>query len=330
MTDRISFPQLSSQTFNEGTAFRVEEIGALFAEKYRGRGFRGEGVVIAIIDSGRGRADRCGHGSAMIAAILSVAPLATIRMFRILDDKGDGDMDKLEEALEEIEQMDPLPDIVNLSLGRDLDCGGICPSCHAIERLAEAGVHVFAAVGNNADTNNVPNCPAVSLGAMSVGGERIDGDPTSFTVKGWSLNGRMHPMIQAPGGDGIMQIPEEWIIVPVPIGSHMDGEFPQLPPGWSATRGSSIATAFVSGLSGLLVEAGEHPRDFFGLPAATSHPSPFAVLLGRASITIKGMFAPQEMIPLTMSSLTGELGKMANGRGVGLGQDLAEHLEILW
>jgi subtilisin family serine protease len=329
MTDRISFPQLSSQSFKEGEAFKVEEIGALFAEKLRARGFTGKGITIAILDSGRGRADRCGHGSAMVEAIKSVAPGATINMVRILDDKGDGDMDQLQEALEGLEGKGF--DIINLSLGRDLDCGGICPSCHSIERLAAEGVHVFAAVGNNADTNNVPNCPAVSLGAMSVGGERIDGDPTAFTVKGWSLNGRLHPMIQAPGGDGILQIiEEEWIIVSVPIGSQMDKEFPQLPPGKAATRGSSIATGFVSGLSALLVESGQHPRDFFGLPAATSHPSPISVLMGRASITIRSMFEQKEMVPLTMSSLTSEVGKIVGEAGEELGKKVHDQLEILW
>ena len=51
----------------------------------------------------------------------------------------------------------------------------------------------------------------------------------------------------------------------MPVGSTMDREFPTLPMGRAATRGSSVSTAFISGLSSDLDSGGISARNFFGV-----------------------------------------------------------------
>lgn len=221
---------------------------------------RGQGVIVAVIDTGidrhhpallgrftssgfdfvdhdglpwetaNGRDDDedgaidegAGHGT-MVAGIVSlVAPDARILPIRALDDDGNGTAFGVAQAIHFAIEQDA--DVINLSLGLTEFSMVID---RALRRAAEAGIVVVAAAGNEG-TNDPPYYPASSpftVSVASVGGADIKSDFSNYHE---TVN------VSAPG---------ESILAP-----FLDGQ-------WAVGSGTSFAAPFVSGQAALVQAA---------------------------------------------------------------------------
>jgi len=169
------------------------ELETLWAEEGRG-----EGVAVAVLDSGvderyvdvkeawgvlDGSHDLFGHGTAVCGIIRETAPEADVYSIRVLDEYGMGRTSDiirgLEMALENIEQR---PLLVNMSLGT-LPEAFWDPLGTAARMAAEyQGVIITAAAGNTG-TSPVLS-PASSPGTIAVGALDASGEPAEYTSYG--------------------------------------------------------------------------------------------------------------------------------------------------
>jgi subtilisin len=167
------------------------------------RGFRGQGVQVALLDTGlnsdipqdriawqvdltddNNPFDFHGHGSLMAGFILRMAPECRIINVKVGDRYGFIDRTTLINALDLCKSMYPDVRIVNISVGvestrwwrtictRDQPC----TLCRKATELAMVGWLLFAAVGNRGRRAKVM-CPAAAEGVWSVGA--LEGPRTS-------------------------------------------------------------------------------------------------------------------------------------------------------
>lgn len=244
----------------------------------------GEGVVIAILDSGvdldhpdleskleRGRDfidgdrrpdDENGHGThvAGIAAaatqngtgIAGAAPGARILPVRVMDADGIGDPASIAEAI--AWSVDNGADVINLSLGGSSDLLGRLfksgPMNEAIVSAEAAGVVVVAAAGNDATfiRNFQADVPVIVVNASNElavpAGFSNFGDPRAIT---------------APGARILSTAPTDPTTI-WPDGSE----------GYERLDGTSMATPYVAGVAALLVEVGLTPQEVRDVLVATA------------------------------------------------------------
>lgn len=166
-------------------------VKACKAEVMWNKGFRGDGVLVGILDTGiidhpdlrdkvvirrdftgdPGRyADHGTHVAGTIAAngqILGVAPKCKLADYRVLDRYGSGDYDWIVSGIDAA-----VADgchVINLSLGGPV---GYEALKRAVDRARAAGVLVVVAAGNRGDGNNLTNeygYPAMYSSVCSVG-----------------------------------------------------------------------------------------------------------------------------------------------------------------
>jgi len=226
---------------------------------------RGDGVVIAVIDSGVDMDhpdlaakidaasgwdfveddavpdDEYGHGThcAGIAAavtdnasgIAGIAPGATIMPVRVLDENGDGSMSLLADGIDWAVEHDA--DVVSLSLGGTY---GTETLQQAVSRALHAGVVVLAASGNSGRSVLYP---AAYQGVIAVGATGPDDARASYSCYGPELD------VVAPGGTTVAKV---WSTVP-PLSEG--GAL------YDYKSGTSMAGPHVAGLAALLL--GERP-----------------------------------------------------------------------
>jgi serine protease AprX len=136
--------------------------------------------------------------------------------------------------------------VLNLSLGVDAHRSYVAePLAYAAEALWHHGVTVVAAAGNQADSTGRLDLPAADPWLIAVGASATGSDAVADFS---SRDGLRPPDIVAPGTSVVsMRVP----------GSTLDAEFPVARVGEDFFRGSgtSQATAVVSGLAALLLEA---------------------------------------------------------------------------
>jgi len=242
----------------------------------------GEGVVIAVIDSGVDLDhpdlvanlvpgwdfvddddepdDPNGHGThvAGIAAaatndigIAGVAPDASIMPVRVLDEAGVGSDEAIAEAV--VWAADNGADIINLSLGESgfisrFTKGGTLN--RAIRLVAEQGVVVVAASGNEGRRGQQYR---IGVDVLVVNATDPDGTLTSFSNVGDVR------AISAPGA-GIMSTAP-----PGPSTIWLDGT-----DGYAPLDGTSMAAPLVSGVAALAISAGIDPDEVFEVLASTA------------------------------------------------------------
>jgi subtilase family protein len=178
--------------------------------------------------------DRDGHGthvSGIIAGssadetLKGIAPLATLVVYKVLDETGAGEDSWIIKALDHIaEQNENNSEIlihgVNLSLGGPYDSTvygcGFTPICMELRRLWRAGVLVCVASGNEGQVEvNTPNGEMELNSPMSIGDPAnledciavgsVNADRphlygiSSFSSRGPTSDGRMKPDVVAPG-----------------------------------------------------------------------------------------------------------------------------------
>jgi subtilisin family serine protease len=238
----------------------VEQVGA--PRVWSDYGVRGEGVVVAIIDTGidythpalgggfgathkvRGGRDFVnddddpmddhGHGThvaGIVAAngggLLGVAPEASLLAFKVLDEGGAGRDSWVLAAIEASVQHGA--DVVNMSLGRPAVVDD--PVVKALENAYARGIVFAVAAGNTGRFFGIGS-PAGAPSAITVGAIDRDGVVAGFSSKGPVIPGAsIKPEIVAPG---------------VGILSSMPGG------GSAAFSGTSMAAPHVAGVAALV------------------------------------------------------------------------------
>jgi serine protease AprX len=241
-------------------------------------GYRGQGIKIAIVDTGidpnhpdfRGRIvsgasfvggnyyDENGHGThvASIAAgsaedgkYNGVAPEASIYVARSLDKNGGGSMSSVMAGVEWA--VDQSVNVINLSLGGTGSSNGSDALSLTCNAAVGRGIVVCAAAGNAGPGSRTIGSPGAAADVITVGAvdraDRIAG----FSSRGPTADGRTKPDIGFPGTD---------IVAARAAGTGMGRPVNDK---YTAASGTSMATPHAAGLAALLLQAkpGLKPAD---------------------------------------------------------------------
>jgi subtilisin family serine protease len=240
------------------------------------RDYYGHGTHVASVAAGNGLIAR--------AAYLGIAPNATLINLRVLDAQGKGSISSVLRALDWVMANRATYNIrvVNLSLGMPaVDSFRNDPICRAVRKLADAGVVVVAAAGNNGRDSEgrkvygLIHSPgiepsAITIGASNTFGTDFRGDDvvTTYSSRGptrsyWTdaLGFRHHdnlikPELVAPGNKVIAAMADI-------EHNALVSEYPQLNANVSTDpermmmvmNGTSVATPVVSGTVALMLQA---------------------------------------------------------------------------
>ncbi|HEX9985722.1 MAG TPA: S8 family serine peptidase [Thermoanaerobaculia bacterium] len=204
-------------------------VARIGAERFWAQlGKQGEGIVVAVIDSGidpkherfAGRiaggydfvgqdddpTDGYGHGTHVAGTVLDVAPAARLLSYRVLGDNGGGMSSDVIAAIERA--VDPNQDgdlsdrahIINLSLGSSFSYVDD-PTIAAVENAVATGVIACVAAGNDG-VGQFLGTPAAAAGAITVGATDGDDRLASFSSRGpVHVTLTMKPEVVAPGVD---------------------------------------------------------------------------------------------------------------------------------
>jgi len=241
-------------------------------------GLRGEGIRIAILDTGvdpqhpdfAGRiaamtsfvggdgSDDNGHGThvAGIAAgsgaasngrFRGVAPAASLYIAKVLDANGDGLMSNVMAGIEWAVTQDV--HVINLSLGGDTSGDGtdaLSTLCDQVVR--QLGIAICVAAGNNGPSNSTIGAPGVARRVITVGAADDADHVAQFSSRGPTLDGRIKPDIVFPGTG----------IVSARASNARVGRPTQ--PYYAELSGTSMATPHATGAVALLLQANPNLR----------------------------------------------------------------------
>jgi subtilisin family serine protease len=239
----------------------------------------GEGVVVAVIDSGVSTAgldtpinmvagydfidddddatDEHGHGTHVAGTIAQstndglgtagIAPEAMIMPVRVLGADGSGSSQGVAAGI--TWAVDNGADVINLSLGARV---GSQVEQEAVRYALDHGVVVIAATGNDGEAQSL-NYPAAYNGVIAVGATGFDSVVAPYSNGGRGID------FAAPGGD---------------MGEDLDGD--GYPDGvlqetfqgngvwnWYFFQGTSMASPHVAGAYALLLSAGANPSEAY-------------------------------------------------------------------
>ncbi|MBB5753124.1 S8 family serine peptidase [Prosthecomicrobium pneumaticum] len=279
----------------------VDMLTALDGTRASITGHDGRGIRIAVIDSGCDRAhpyfrarrsaitvvcgpdednpeiDAIGHGTMICATIVSIAPLAELTVIKTSDALSLA-------AFKTAAAMRPRPHVIQNTWGHITTAPAMTPYekavFAAITDAAEAGIVPVFAAGNQ-KIIFPPQVPA----AFAAGGAYVDAADlyrASDYASGYAsalFPGRIVPDfcgLVGPAPNGV------YIMLPTAPGSAIDRAFAEYPyprgdgglpdDGWVVISGTSSASAQVSGLAALLLQArpGLEPAALRALIAATA------------------------------------------------------------
>ena len=258
-----------------------EALGAAWSA-----GNRGEGVGIAVIDTGvssvdgfEGRlvhgpdlsgegstVDTHGHGTVMAGVAAGsgthsgVAPEATVVAVKVAGRNGAVDVSTMLQAMHWVSAYADEYGIrvLNLSWGTDsTQDPAVDPLNHAVQRLWQQGIVVVVAAGNSGPRAGTITKPADDPMVLTVGAYDDKGDLSdrNDTVPAWSSRGPTAAGLAKPD----VVAPGRTLVALRSPGSEVEAANPKSLVGTSAIKGSgtSQAAAVVSGLSALVLA--EHP-----------------------------------------------------------------------
>jgi subtilisin family serine protease len=246
----------------------VPQIGADQAWE---QGYTGEGVKVAVLDTGidsehpdiEGQIDEAvsfvpgeevkdvnGHGTHVASTVLGtgagdgkhkgVAPDARLLVGKVLNDEGSGQdswiIDGMEWASEHAK-------IVNMSLGSDTPSDGTDPMAEAVNRLTDENGTLFVIAAGNRGGEGTIGSPGAADSALTVGAVDKSDELAYFSSKGPRFGDMgLKPDLSAPGVD---------IVAARSQYSSGTGLYKSL-------SGTSMATPHVVGAAAIL--AGKHPE----------------------------------------------------------------------
>ncbi|WP_299745971.1 S8 family serine peptidase [uncultured Rossellomorea sp.] len=234
------------------------------------QGFTGEGVKVAVLDTGidsehpdiAGQIDDAvsfvpgeevkdvnGHGTHVASTVLGtgagdgkhkgVAPDARLLVGKVLSDQGYGQdswiIDGMEWASENAK-------IVNMSLGSDMPSDGTDPMAEAVNRLTNENGTLFVIAAGNRGGEGTIGSPGAADAALTVGAVDKEDELAYFSSKGPRYGDMgLKPDLSAPGV-GIVAARSQY--------SSGTGDYKSL-------NGTSMATPHVAGAAAILAE--KHP-----------------------------------------------------------------------
>ena len=227
-----------------------------------------------------------GHGTAMAALVLSIAPRAEVIGMKL---RNGVLLEGLNAALDPTHG--PRPDIMSISLTKDM-CDRNTGTCwtQLPRDLEHVAAEINLAVANGIAVvvgagNGDYGFPAAMKQVIAIGGVQVD--PSNFenraawdgasafrtVITSGDCKNRFVPDISALAGSDR----GAYIVLPVPPGSAFEREFPLAAgapagSGWALFSGTSAATAQVAGVCALLLQGnrGLSPRDLRNLLCNTA------------------------------------------------------------
>jgi subtilisin family serine protease len=247
------------------------------ASKLNSDGYYGEGVVVAIIDTGididhpefadykngnqnfiwkdyvggdPDRYDDNGHGNAMASIIAGktygIAPDVDLIVVKTINSQGSGNVDHISSAI--TFAIENGADVISMSLG-----GGTFPiiGTNAERRVQDAiddGIFVVAAAGNDGESDNGDvDSPSNVVLAISAGSVDENGNIASFSSKGDDDGRPYNPLDDREDPNKKPEVVAPGVDITVALN---DGNY-------GTTSGTSVSTAFVSGVIALTLDAHE-------------------------------------------------------------------------
>ncbi|WP_351235098.1 S8 family serine peptidase [Streptomyces sp. NPDC002133] len=242
-------------------------------------GYHGEGVKVAVLDTGADQShpdlagrvseakdfsdsgsteDRFGHGTHVAATAggsgaaseglrKGVAPGADLLIGKVLGDDGYGSESQVIAGMEWAAGQGAK--VVNMSLGADMETDGTDPMSLAVNEISRSSGALFVvAAGNSGQRGEMTvGSPGAADAALTVGAVDRDDALASFSSRGPRLGDKAaKPDITAPGV-GIVAARAAGTTMGTPVGDH-----------YVAADGTSMATPHVAGAAALL--AGQHPE----------------------------------------------------------------------
>lgn len=236
-------------------------------------GLRGEGIRIAILDTGIDRQhpdfagriaaitsfvggdgdDDNGHGTHVAGIVAGsgaasngrfrgIAPAASLYIAKVLDANGDGLMSNVIAGIEWAVTQNV--HVINLSLGGDTPGDGtdaLSTLCDQVVR--QLGIVMCVAAGNNGPAHSTIGAPGVARRVITVGAADDMDHVAQFSSRGPTLDGRLKPDIVFPG-TGIVSARARDARVGRPVQSY-----------YVELSGTSMATAHATGAVALLLQA---------------------------------------------------------------------------
>ncbi|MFJ7947826.1 S8 family peptidase [Streptomyces sp. NPDC096354] len=240
-------------------------------------GYEGQGVKVAVLDSGvdanhpdlAGRIaeakdfsgspntdDHFGHGTHVAATVggtgaassgtrRGVAPHADLLIGKVLGDDGFGSESSVIDGMEWAASQHAK--VVNMSLGSDVETDGTDPMSQAVNTLTASTDTLFVvAAGNAGPGPSTVGSPGAADAALTVGAVDRDDSLASFSSRGPRLgDAAVKPDVTAPGV-GIVAARASGTTMGDPVDAN-----------YTSASGTSMATPHVAGAAALLAQ--QHP-----------------------------------------------------------------------
>lgn len=208
----------------------------------------GHGTVIAGIAAGDGT------GSGLAGGFRGVAPDADLYVAKVLDATNRGAISTIIQGIEWCAAQHGV-DVINLSLATDVSSDGRDALSRAVNAVVSGGKIVMAAAGNGGAAPETIPSPAAAALAIAVGAAaEHTSNPTRpwhsagvylapFSARGPTADGRVKPDIVAPG------------VSVAAAGTGGPQGVPNCRDCYEYASGTSMATAFMSGVAALMLDA---------------------------------------------------------------------------
>ncbi len=254
--------------------FLSESVPIINAPQVWDKGAEGQGIVVAIVDTGvdgehpdlegklKATADFtgegyfdgnghgthvggtvCGTGAASDGKYRGVAPKAELIAAKVLDSSGSGSFSGVIAGIEWA--TDQKPHVMNLSLGANVagSCDGTDPVCQAVDAAMDKGIVVCVAAGNAGPGSSTVGTPGCAKKVITVGASDKSDQIAWFSSRGPTKDGRVKPDILLPGHNIVAARAKN-----TSLGNPVN-EF------YTSASGTSMATPHCCGVAALLLSA---------------------------------------------------------------------------